>query len=399
MNGKLPRWASISGIGESEINNNRKNILQFSGFEWNVPTHEHASVGIVGDSETVKKQLAIFDYTYDGVAEAKNTTIDWLSSINRALDGKTEGTDSKVLTNNSHGGAIAGATYLQNNFPNTSYFLPNHPSRALNFTAADLKEFNDAAPDVCFGAELLPGHQASAWRGGLGYVTVYDSVAKKNVNIASKSGDTLSAKLDSYVSEIVKSQQDIVADSNKTQAEKDAASAKINSYTDATVKANMLTSLQNNLPKQRTYGGADYMLAKVGGVYDTMLSEGRRFWIFGNSDFHIDSEKAATQPGSEPDFWPGEYSKNYTFVASKDYQSILNGMRSGNSFTVLGDLINELDYKITNNSVSATMGQSITPIKGKETVVTTRTKSPAKNNNNETPSVDHIDLIAGEVLV
>jgi len=61
-------------------------------------------------------------------------------------------------------------------------------------------------------------------------------------------------------------------------------------------------------------------------------------------------------------------------------------------------LINELDYKITNNSVSATMGQSITPIKGKETVVTIRIKSPAKNNNNETPSVDHIDLIAGEVL-
>lgn len=388
VDGKLPRWASISGIGQQQIDLNRSSILQFTGFEWNVPTHEHASVGIVGTSETAKNALAIFDYIFDASKEAYNNTSPLFAGlgIERGMDGKTEmkldnnnnliAGDAKVFTYNSNSGAIAGAKYLQDKFPSTSYFLPNHPSRALNYTAASFKEFYDVAPDVCFGAELLPGHQASAYRGGLGYVTVYDSVLKKNVNISSKSGTTLQEKLTSYVASL--------------------ASAEQAKYT-ADIQTAMLTSLTTNEPLQRTYGGADYMLAKIGGVWDTMLSEGRRFWVFGNSDFHIDSEKAATQAGSEPDFWPGEYSKNYTYTYGKDYQSILDGMRSGNSYTVLGDLINALDYKVTNNNTSATMGEYLTPITGKETVMTIRFKSPTANNNGVTPVVDHIDLIAGEV--
>jgi len=383
VNGALPRWASISGIGQQQIDQNRSSILQFTGFEWNVPTHEHASVGMVGTSETAKKALAIFDYIFDSSKEAYSNTDPLFAGlgIERAMDGKLEITSepknqASVFTYNSNSGAIAGAKYLQDNFPTTSYFLPNHPSRALGYTAASFKEFYDVAPDVCFGAELLPGHQASAFRGGLGYVTVYDSVLKKNVNIASKSGTTLQAKLTSYIASL--------------------ASAEQAKYT-TVIQTAMLASLVKNEPLQRTYGGADYMLAKIGGVWDTMLSEGRRFWIFGNSDFHIDSEKAATKAGSEPDFWPGEYSKNYTYTDGKDYQSILDGMRSGNSYTVLGDLINALDYKVANNSTHATMGEYLTPIAGKETIMTIRFKSPTVNNNGVTPVVDHIDLIAGEV--
>lgn len=460
----MPRWATIYGVGEDMINQNRganPTLLQFTGFEWNVPTHEHASVGMVGTSADTKKNLAVFEYMFEN--EYFNNTSPLFSTLNaettvtingttfrailgRAMDGnfealynevagkwqtsisntfKTDYTDSKYgtdaanitaklsskLSNNKHYGAIAGAKYLQDNFPTTSYFLINHPSRNLSYTAADLKEFNDAAPDVAFGAELLPGHQASDFRGGMGYMNIQDPVQSKNVNINSTFGSyalgdsTLYSTVESKVDGYLTYYKNLATSSSYTAFMKTqyTDNCTYKSSTDSTkvitdLRAYLVAQIKANIPQQRTYGGADYLLAKVGGAYDTMLSEGRKFWLFGNSDFHIDSEKAATIPGQEPDFWPGQYSKNYTFCADKSYQSILDGMRSGNSFAVLGDLVNALDYKISNNDSSATMGQTLTPIAGKATTVTIRFKSPATNANGQTPSVDHIDLIGGEVF-
>jgi len=79
-------------------------------------------------------------------------------------------------------------------------------------------------------------------------------------------------------------------------------------------------------------------------------------------------------------------------------------MRSGNSFTVLGDLINALDFTVANNGKSATMGERLNTTVGKETTMTIRFKSPAHNSANQdgrtglndVPVVDHIDLIAGQ---
>lgn len=367
----MPRWASIYGIGEDMINENRKTgILQFSGFELNVPGHEHASVGMIGDSATVKKDLAVFDYMYDATNEVKNLTIPWLTDLARDMDGKGE--TSAKRTNNTHNGALDAAAYLQADYQYSSYFLPNHPSRQLKFQASDFKEMNDIAPDVCFGAELLPGHQASAFRGGFGYFTYYSEKSNKYVNLSKGSAATLEEMVDNYI----------------------AAQADPTAIDD---KAVILSSLKSCIAKQRTYGGADYMLAKVGGAWDTLLSEGRHFWIFGNSDFHLDTVKASAQSGSEPDFWPGEYTKNYTYASSKTYKGILSGMRSGNTFVTLGDLINKLDFKIKNNTSSAAMGKTLDTIKNQSSIMTVTFKSPAKNNNNQKPVVNHVDLIAGEV--
>jgi len=48
-----------------------------------------------------------------------------------------------------------------------------------------------------------------------------------------------------------------------------------------------------------TYGGTGYFSAIVGGLWDAMLSEGRHFWLFANSDCHDE----------DGDFYPGEYQK------------------------------------------------------------------------------------------
>ncbi|MCL1912492.1 MAG: hypothetical protein FWG10_01080 [Eubacteriaceae bacterium] len=399
----MPRWATIYKYGEDAINQNREGgFLQISGFEWNVPNHSHASVGIIG--ENANEHLAVFEYLYDSARETYDAQTSILKNLERGLGGKEEAGEgsnkASSLTNNSHEGALLGAGHLQSKFQNTSYFLPNHPSRSLNFTLEHFREFNDIAPDVFFGAEFLPGHQSSAFRGDYSIMNLYDSVKEKYTNIKGKDGDTIEAKLDTYINELAEVAADSVAKPPKgaQQAVLDKYAADVDHAKNQIfeqynpLREEMLGSVYSSIAIQRTYGGADIMMAKVGGVWDAMLSEGRRFWAFGNSDFH-----ANKQGVSDIDFWPGQFNKNYVFATDRSYQGILDGMRSGNCFLVTGDLVAALDFTISNNNGSATMGQWLPGSKDSANTITIRFMSPAENHNGNSPKVDHIDVIAGTV--
>ena len=85
-----------------------------------------------------------------------------------------------------------------------------------------------------------------------------------------------------------------------------------------------------------TMGGFDQMTAKLGGFWDAMLGEGRRWWITSTSDSH----RHYTDGGD--DFWPGEYSKTYV-KAVRTYDDVLDGLRNGRIFVTLGDLVSEVD--------------------------------------------------------
>ncbi|MCD9025216.1 S-layer protein [Cohnella silvisoli] len=152
--------------------------------------------------------------------------------------------------------------------------------------------------------------------------------------------------------------------------------------------------LNLSTPENRTYGGSDYMLAKLGGAWDALLGEGRRFWNFSNSDSHFEiSENRLYSSG----YWPGEYSKNYTWVQGADMQAVLDGMRSGKSFSVFGDLINALDFSAEKGNRKAEMGENL-QVKNKDMLkLTIRFKSSNKNNNGDPVKVDHVDLISGDV--
>src|SRR3546814_16824905 len=63
-----------------------------------------------------------------------------------------------------------------------------------------------------------------------------------------------------------------------------------------------------------TMGGYDQMTARGGGFWDSMLGEGRRWWITANSDSHIHWSDGGA------DFWPGESSKTYA-IADKNHRS------------------------------------------------------------------------------
>ena len=153
--------------------------------------------------------------------------------------------------------------------------------------------------------------------------------------------------------------------------------------------------------KYRSHGGADYMLSKVGGAWDALLGEGRKYWTFANSDYHF-----KTIGTNSSGYLPGEYSKNYTWTNGNDIQDIIDGMRSGKSFSVTGDLINALDFKLASGGDKKEMGETLNAKEGDSLKLTIRFKSPSKNNyesikngklNNTTPKVDHVDLIAGDV--
>lgn len=140
--------------------------------------------------------------------------------------------------------------------------------------------------------------------------------------------------------------------------------------------------------KARTYGGADYMTAKVGGLWDSLLGEGRRFYVAGVSDFHHTSG----------DFWPGEYAKTHVYVENtNDRQALVAGLKSGRSFTALGDLIDRLEFTAEGIDDAAYSGGTVNVAAGENVVLTIRFASPVANNNGDTVAVDHVDLIAGQV--
>ena len=167
---------------------------------------------------------------------------------------------------------------------------------------------------------------------------------------------------------------------------------------------NQMAASHNRAEMSDVYGGVDVMVAQVGGVWDALLGEGRHFWNFSNSDFHF---KVSSNRQYSSGYWPSEYSRNYTWVDGDDFKDVVEGMRSGKSFSVYGDLINALDFTVKSKNKEAEMGEQLQADEGKQTTITIRFKSPEYNNyapisDHETSvtnkvKVDHIDLISGEV--
>ncbi|MGW3352802.1 phosphoesterase [Nonomuraea rubra] len=142
-----------------------------------------------------------------------------------------------------------------------------------------------------------------------------------------------------------------------------------------------------------TYGGFDQMTARVGGLWDSLLGEGRHWWITATSDSHVHW----TRGGS--DFWPGEYSKTYV-AARQDYGDIMDALRNGRIFVTTGDLITALDVTASNQGRRATVSETLVVSSRNRTDVEVeiRFRPPAgENANGDRPEVRRVDLIVGQV--
>jgi hypothetical protein len=141
-----------------------------------------------------------------------------------------------------------------------------------------------------------------------------------------------------------------------------------------------------------TFGGFDQMTTQVGGVWDTLLAEGRRFWITASSDSHENLRDGGR------DYDPGEYSKTYVW-ARRDARDILDGLRHGRMFAVTGDVIDALELTVRatgRDSRTATLGDTLAMPADTTMRIELRVRQPARpNHHGEHPSLAQLELIVG----
>ncbi|WP_031566040.1 phosphoesterase [Rheinheimera texasensis] len=163
--------------------------------------------------------------------------------------------------------------------------------------------------------------------------------------------------------------------------------------------------IRGEYPDHPTYGGYDQMTARLGGVWDSLLSEGRRFWVTGVSDSH------GHYTDGWADFWPGQYAKTYV-LADKNYDAIFAALKNGTIFVTTGDLIDELDLSVQEQGMQeqgaqglgadstkvAKAGESLQIKAGSDVLVQIRFRVPAALNGGlERPQVARLDVIGGQV--
>ena len=196
-----------------------------------------------------------------------------------------------------------------------------------------------------------------------------------------------------------------------------------------------------------TYGGVGVYAARIGGVWDALLGEGRNWFFFGSSDYHNRGAFGPDQRESSADLFPGEYTRDHVMARTGSNalstQAIVDGLRSGNSFVANGQLIDRLAFVAcasypgvaarTNAAIEAlavaaaanntdigiagcaTMGEKLVVRPGADIIVSIVARDPIGTNNApysfanpslkqlgisqplNAPVLDHIDVIGGLV--
>jgi len=282
-------------------------LLLFFGMELDTPAAEHSSVIV---PRTPAERDVLF-----GIEKGYNRNEPWPAD-------PAWNTEARMVEALKHMGALADPPVV----------IANHPARTAKgvgdyglVSPAELRNWNDAAPQVAVGMEGAPGHQAGGMKPDgspetTGFRGVYGARAP-------------------------------------------------------------------------TMGGFDQLTARLGGFWDSMLGEGRRWWVTATSDSH----RHYTDGGN--DFWPGEYSKTYV-KAARSYADVLDGLRNGRVFVTLGDLVSEVDVSVQSpdGKRRADIGGRIKVAKGSDVRVVIRLRDPAgKNFAGRSPEVARVDLIRSEI--
>jgi hypothetical protein len=222
-----------------------------------------------------------------------------------------------------------------------------------------------------------------------------------------------------------------------------------------TIRRNGINGVNVDSVGGTTYGGTGVYGAQIGGVWDSMLGEGRNFWFFASSDWHNRGMFGPDDRRSTQDFYPGEYQRDFVMVHDRDGhghskakdilnpQEIVDGLRSGNSFASSGQLIDRLAFVVcadtklndwlgnllletstflaaaNNTDVNfgncVTMGEKLVVKPGQEVVIAIAVRDPSGTNYSpysfqnpslaqvgisqalNKPVLDHIDVVRGMV--
>ncbi len=416
------RWQSLQefnlgGIVDERNYPGNDNKVAFLGLEWVVPGHEHASNSIItGQYEDTPRSdaLAQFEYCFarnsddtsqgggqgwtceisdesneklkelftgrpeEGIADYNSTLVD---GINISDDGE-------------HVKAAAAILWMEEKFPGEGFFAQAHverqgaylPDENRGWNVEHMRDINTLVPQASIGFESQPGHQAQSNRGSY-------SASRPTAGFWTYGGTGAYA----------------AAEVSKPGLDFDG-----NPIDPATTPQCQLEGVNcSNVPRT--------VLSRPGvhTMWDAMLSEGRRFWFFGSSDWHNRGSFGPLDFESDNDFWPGEYQDNFTRVVDSNpenpAQDVVDALRSGNTFVVQGQLIDKMKFVACSGGKCATMGETLKVRKGAVVKVFLNVRdpkgensSPYKFNNpalmqigveqpmNE-PELAHVELIKGRV--
>lgn len=156
---EIPRVKALQAVGTYA------DKLIFSGFEWDMPTHDHLGVALFEGASTLQTSTSgakEFQYAFTTAAE----------SLFDPTDVALWKTKYPQRFNSTAADALQALSWLKTNYPATSFATLNHPSRNPGkYTISDLRQMNDLAPDIVFMIEGMVGNQMEPNRGG--YTSAY----------------------------------------------------------------------------------------------------------------------------------------------------------------------------------------------------------------------------------
>ncbi|MEV8549148.1 PHP domain-containing protein [Streptomyces glaucescens] len=169
----------------------------------------------------------------------------------------------------------------------------------------------------------------------------------------------------------------------------------------------------------RTWGGFDWMTATVGGLWDSLLAEGKPWWITANSDSHqIYGDTTTRGPGgdfdrdgrhpdpvyagkidvTQGDYWPGQYSRTHVGADGFSYAAVMDGIRAGRIWVDHGQLISGLDVRLAGGRRWATLGGALHVRKGTRVTLTADVAlAGGPNWAGFVPRLARVDVIQGDV--
>ncbi|TDD10000.1 histidinol-phosphatase [Nonomuraea diastatica] len=356
------------------------------GLGWVVITDHggatHAKIGvdkvnpdIVAAREAIKDTLVFQGLEWNIPAAEHGTVfvapgrreVETLKEFENSFDGSVKGAGANTPQNEAL--AIAGLNFLaesvrKRRIPD-ALFLANHPARKGLDSPHEIRGWRDAQPSIAVGMEGAPGHQAAGMPkphgpgGGRGY---YD-------------GGPGADSFPGYPAE---------------------------SY--------------------KTFGGFDWMTATVGGLWDSLLAEGKPWWITANSDSHtVYGDTSERGPGSDfdangryedpvyggvpntgaGDFWPGYYSRTHVGSRTFSYEALMDGLRAGRVWVDHGGLISGLVVRAGTDGHGrrgVTLGETLHVRRGDRVELTMEITLAGRPNWAQfVPTLARVDVIQGDV--
>ncbi|WP_239136002.1 PHP domain-containing protein [Dactylosporangium siamense] len=356
------------------------------GLDWMVITDhgsvQHAKIGVekvnpgIRDARDDYKDMLVFQGLEWNIPAAEHGTVfvhpganevAVLKEFENTFDGSAVGAVDPSLVTEAL--AIAGIKFLGEQVTKRrvqdALFLANHPARNGIDSPHEIRAWRDANPRIAIGFEGAPGHQAAG-------------IAKPNGGGSARGfyGNAPGA-------------------------------ASFPGYP---------------LESYRTWGGYDWMTSTVGGLWDSLLAEGKAWWISANSDSHVVYEETAKRPDntdfntngfhSDPvygqptsltpgDFWPGYYSRTHVGSRNFGYAAVMEGLRAGRVWVDHGGLISGLDVQVRvkgSYGGGVTLGDSLVVRRGQRAELVIKINlANTPNWANFVPTLARVDVIKGDV--